>query len=81
MTNLAKLNIYTIQTGQKWVAATNRSPYFCFEAETEDEARAKAKRALRFYETASRVTDETHGGRGHQAGNWHKMSAKELVAA
>ncbi|WP_349369193.1 hypothetical protein [Salinarimonas sp.] len=81
MTNLSDLNVYTIKTGQKWVAATNRSPYFCFEADTRDEALAKAKRALAFYETALRMQDGVNGGRERRAAGWQKMTAEELVAA
>ena len=33
----------------RYIAASASSPYFCFEAETEGEARETARRALNFY--------------------------------
>lgn len=50
--NLAELNIYTGKIEGRYVAATGRSPYFYFEADSEEAALALAKRALAFYKNA-----------------------------
>lgn len=78
MTDFADLVVYTTQTGDKWLAATNSSPYFCFEAESEKAALAKAARALHFAQT---VNSKLERGREGPVHNWHKTPARELAAA
>ena len=53
MTNrLEGLDIVTSPTFTgTFIAATERSPYLCVEANTEEEALAEAARALEFYKT------------------------------
>ena len=41
--------LHTAQTENGWVAATDASPYFCFQAETEQLVLAKARSALDFF--------------------------------
>jgi predicted RNase H-like HicB family nuclease len=43
------ITLHTAETENGWVAATDASPYFCFQAETEQLVVAKARLALAFY--------------------------------
>jgi hypothetical protein len=84
--NLEKLSDLTVYTTQAkdntWLAATNRAPFFCFEATTEKGALAIARAALRFY-TEVTCPDGTEGG-GSDLENFrtsNQVSARELLAA
>lgn len=52
MTDLSRLTVYAATDGERWIAASTGSPYFCLEAETERDALALAARALQFYSAA-----------------------------
>jgi predicted RNase H-like HicB family nuclease len=47
------ITLHTAQTENGWVAATDASPYFCFQAETEQLVIAKARSALAFFVQSS----------------------------
>jgi hypothetical protein len=53
MNNISDLQISIGNFGQKWLAATNRSPYFCFEADSEAALDAKLKKAVAFFQKAA----------------------------
>ena len=62
----SSLKIYVSTTPDgKFFAATNQSPYFCFEAESEEAVLEKAKNGLAFYvgaraeHRASPTTEQT----------------------
>jgi predicted RNase H-like HicB family nuclease len=76
MTNLADLVIHTGKIEGRYVAATGRSPYFYFEAETEEGALDLARRALVFYER----TLAKHDGRIPSPAFTGSIKAKELAA-
>lgn len=77
MINLENLVVYTTQAGDKWLVATNTSPYFCFEAASEEAALAKASRAIRLVQRAVQNISER---RDESAPSWHKVTARELAA-
>jgi hypothetical protein len=61
MTDISNLEVHISQFGKKWLAATNGSPYFCFEADSEKALIAKlrklvssAKRFAEIYESRGR---------------------------
>ncbi|MDB5641568.1 MAG: hypothetical protein JWN07_885 [Hyphomicrobiales bacterium] len=47
------ITLHTAQIENGWVAATDASPYFCFQAETEQQVLAKARSALSFFVQSS----------------------------
>jgi predicted RNase H-like HicB family nuclease len=49
MTEFKDLKISIGNKGSTWIAATGRSPYFCFVAESREAVLAKARGALEFY--------------------------------
>ncbi|HEY9092161.1 hypothetical protein [Parasphingorhabdus sp.] len=50
MNTVASVQFCVGQTSDgRFVAATNTAPYFCFRADSEEEAVQKAERALEFY--------------------------------
>jgi hypothetical protein len=53
MNDPTNLVVYTSTAGDKWLAATNTAPYFCFEADSREAALSKAARAIRFAQAAS----------------------------
>jgi hypothetical protein len=76
MTALADLKIYTGKIEGRYVVATGRSPYFYFEADTEEGARDLARRALAFYRRAL----DKHDGHIPSPTFTDSIKAKELVA-
>jgi len=94
MANICELSICVGQSDRdkKWIAATNESPYFCFVGASEDEVLEKAKRALRYYISASqRLSDafyvRTPWGQKGEGGIepssfhiWKTVKAKDLAA-
>ncbi len=81
MTNLADLNIYTGKIEGRYIAATGRSPYFYFEADSEEAALSLAKRALTFYKNALSNL-ETNQAKPIPSRNFTRsIKAKALVAA
>jgi predicted RNase H-like HicB family nuclease len=80
MTNLTDFEVYTTQIGGKWVVATNASPYFCFEGDSEQAVLAKARRALRFV-CSVREELAAEEGREQIAPAWQVKPAKELAVA
>ena len=79
MENIDNLTIYTSDAHGKWVAATGRAPYFCFEAETEVAALALATAAIKFYRTAVLCADKPFKTESFNPKN--RVLASELVAA
>jgi len=59
MNNLENVKFYVGPYGHnRWLALSYRSPYFCFEAESEDALLTKCKRALAFCRRAAAyITD------------------------
>jgi len=54
MTNIEDLKFYTGQYGDsRWLALSFHSPYFCFEAESEQALFAKCRKALAFCRKAA----------------------------
>lgn len=49
MADISNLSVWTSTDGERWVVATGTAPYFCFEADSEEEALRIAGRALAFY--------------------------------
>jgi predicted RNase H-like HicB family nuclease len=45
--------VHIARTENGWVAATEATPYFCFQAETEQLALEKARAALQFFSQSS----------------------------
>ena len=74
-----ELIIHYGQDGNRWFAATARAPFFCFEANSKDQALDLAKAALKFYHSVS--------GEPRAEQRWasvklqNRVSASELCAA
>lgn len=49
---MTDVTVHVRQIDGKWVAATRVSPYFCVVADSEDDVKIAALRALRYYERA-----------------------------
>lgn len=81
MADISNLCVYTVQRGDKWLVATNQSPYFCFEAASERAALDKASAALVFYKRAQSHLNVEQGGREPVAWDWRALPAERLVAA
>ncbi|WP_331308823.1 hypothetical protein [Methylobacterium oryzae] len=73
--------VYTVQIGEKWVAATNSSPYFCLFAETEQEALARAQAAFAFTARARELGRNRIREREETPPVWHRTSTRELQVA
>jgi hypothetical protein len=83
MRDLSDLMIYTATDGERWIAATASSPYFCLEAGSERDALALAARALRFHQAAV-ARAATNEGRERQFPGFtiqNRVSARELAIA
>jgi predicted RNase H-like HicB family nuclease len=52
--------VFVARTENGWVAATETSPYFCFQAETEQLALEKARAALQFFSQSSETISIFH---------------------
>lgn len=84
---MADFENLTIHIGKvaedRWLAATGRSPYFCFEAPSQEEVKKLAQDGLRFY----REVLNKHGGslpRDAAPVTFNateKVSANNLIAA
>lgn len=81
MSKYADVSVFVAQVGDKWLAATNSAPYFCFEATSEKEATEKAARALSFAARISAETEQETRGRERDLPVWHKKPAGSLAAA
>ena len=78
--NLQNLVVFTGKAHGKWVAATNRAPFFCFEADTEKEALKLASDALKFYTATQPQKDQSFAGfESFEPAN--RVRASELAAA
>jgi predicted RNase H-like HicB family nuclease len=80
MTNLADLNIYTGKIAGRYIVATGRSPYFYFEADSEEAALDLAKRALAFYEGALSKHDSNEPELLASRTFTSRIKAKDLAA-
>ena len=77
MTDIQNLVVHLGQLKSgKWIAATGRSPYFCIEANSEDDAKRLAREAIAFYERALRSRDQQP-----TVSFTSKVTVEELVAA
>lgn len=74
MPTIANLTVYTSQVHGKWVAATARAPFFCFEADTEDKALEIAASALKFFVSAP-------SGQAAAPSNFERFTTKNRIRA
>lgn len=81
MTDVSNLCVYTTERDGKWLAATRTSPFFCFEAESEEAALSIAAKALEYYVSAHSRIQAARTERSAVAPVWHAKSARELQAA
>lgn len=81
MTKIEELAVYTTEIHGRWFAATNRAPFFCFEAKSEKEALAVAGSALKFYvgEKGQILSTDVPNFERFQPKN--RIPASELAAA
>jgi hypothetical protein len=82
MKNIDDLKFYIGPYGEnRWLALSQNSPYFCFEADSEEALEAKCRKALAFLRKAY-LEPEGIGGRKTQPFRPTKIrSAKELEYA
>jgi hypothetical protein len=79
-----RVSYFLSETQKKWAAATGESPYFCFVADTEEAAFAKAKAALAFYCSVYERAQEFKRERESDTEGFrvdHTVSAKQLAHA
>jgi hypothetical protein len=81
--DLSNLMIYTATDGERWIAASSSSPFFCLEAGSEREVLELAARALRFHQEATARANQNQGGERHFPGYTiqNRVSARELAIA
>jgi len=53
ITKFGDTEVYIGTYGDKWIAATGHSPYFCLEADSADELDAKLDRLIAFVKKAA----------------------------
>ena len=81
MTQNREWRIFTSERDGKWLAATNLSPFFCFEAESEEAVLLKTREALKFYGEAKAKIVESKRERELVVPAWRVKPSEHLIAA
>ncbi len=76
LTNIGDVEIYIGTYGDKWVAASGQAPYFCLEADSQDELDDKVRRLVAF---TKRASEHLHVSREREKSKTFTLKKKVLV--